>query len=234
MATQVLVVEDDWAIQELIRFSLVEAGFTIKHALSAEDALNELHAILPDVILIDWMLPGMSGLALLQRLRQDARTKSLPIIMVTAKSDEPDRINGLDRGADDYLSKPFSPRELVARINALLRRRAPEHAEELLVVGGLRLDPQAHEVTLADRPLKLGPTEFRLLRFMMAHPDRLFSRTQLLDKVWGDHVFIEERTIDVHIRRLRSALGSEGKKMIQTVRGAGYRLRPSKAFSPVQ
>jgi two-component system phosphate regulon response regulator PhoB len=180
---------------------------------------------LPDLLLLDWMLPGQSGLAFARQLRADARTRELPIIMVTARTDEGDKVAGLEAWVDDYVTKPFSPRELKARINAVLRRRAPEAAHESLEVGPLRLDAVAHRVTVSGREAALGPTEFRLLRFLMARPDRVHSRGQLLDMVWGDHVYIEERTVDVHIRRLRVALepyGADG--MIETVRGSGYRL----------
>ena len=224
MATRVLVVEDDPAIQELIRFTLEKAGMKVTAAASAEAALAALRAELPDAVLIDWMLPKMSGLALARHLRESARTGKLPLIMVTARGEEADRVAGLEQGADDYLVKPFSPRELLARIQAVLRRRAPHAAETTLVFGPLQLDPVAYEVSLDGKPVELAPTEFKLLRFFMAHPGRVFSRPQVLDQVWGDHVFIEERTVDVHIRRLRQALGPQGEQLIETVRGAGYKL----------
>jgi two-component system phosphate regulon response regulator PhoB len=222
--TTVLVVEDDPTIHELVRFTLEEAGFGVVAASSAEQALDRLREVLPDVVLIDWMLPGMTGLALAQRVRAEARTRALPIIMVTARAQEADRVAGLEQGADDYITKPFSPRELVARIRAVLRRRAPEQAGDVLEVGPLRLDPSSHTVSINGTPLDMGPTEFKLLRFLMTQPGRVFTRAQLLDKVWGDHVFIEERTIDVHVRRLRLALGADGESMIETVRGVGYKL----------
>jgi len=224
MAARILVVEDDPAIQELIRFTLEKAGLGAALAGSAEEALAQLKEALPDVVLIDWMLPRMSGLALARQLRDGARTEKLPLIMVTARGEEADRVAGLEQGADDYLVKPFSPRELVARIQAVLRRRAPHAAETTLVAGPLLLDPLSYEVTLDGLAVDLAPTEFKLLRFFMAHPGRVFTRAQVLDQVWGDHVFIEERTVDVHIRRLRQALGPEGEQMIETVRGAGYKL----------
>ncbi|MBV6476124.1 MAG: phosphate regulon transcriptional regulator PhoB [Rhodocyclaceae bacterium] len=224
MTTRVLVVEDDPAIQELIRFTLEKAGLKAAVAASAEEALTALKAALPDVVLIDWMLPKMSGLALARQLREAARTEKLPLIMVTARGEEADRVAGLEQGADDYLVKPFSPRELLARIQAVLRRRAPHAAETTLVFGPLHLDPVSYEVRLDGIPVELAPTEFKLLRFFMAHPGRVFSRPQVLDQVWGDHVFIEERTVDVHIRRLRQALGPQGEQLIETVRGAGYKL----------
>lgn len=224
MAARILVVEDDPAIQELIRFTLEKAGLQAALAGSAEEALAQLKEALPDVVLIDWMLPRMSGLALARQLRDATRTEKLPLIMVTARGEEADRVAGLEQGADDYLVKPFSPRELVARIQAVLRRRAPHAAETKLVAGPLLLDPLSYEVTLGGLAVDLAPTEFKLLRFFMAHPGRVFTRAQVLDQVWGDHVFIEERTVDVHIRRLRQALGPDGEQMIETVRGAGYKL----------
>jgi len=224
MAGRVLVVEDDPAIQALLRFTLEKSGFAPTLAASAEEGAAVLRGALPDVVLIDWMLPKMSGIAFARQLRRDARCADLPIILITARGEEGDRVAGLEAGADDYLVKPFSPRELVARINAVLRRRAPHAAEAALTVGALRLDPASHEVALNGRRLEMAPTEFRLLRFLMAHPGRVFSRAQLLDKVWGDHVYIEERTVDVHVRRLRQALGEAGEALIETVRGAGYRL----------
>lgn len=225
MECRVLVVEDDPAIQELLRFTLRKSGFSATLAGSAEEGMAALSGALPDVVLIDWMLPKTSGITLARQLRQNPRTAALPIIMVTARGEEGDRVEGLETGADDYLVKPFSPRELVARIQALLRRRAPHVSESLLSAGPLRLDPTTYEVTLDGQRIMLAPTEFKLLRFLMANPGRVFSRAQLLDKVWGDHVFIEERTVDVHVRRLRQALGEEaGQQIIETVRGAGYRL----------
>jgi two-component system phosphate regulon response regulator PhoB len=226
--TTVLVVEDDAAIQDLIRFTLEQAGFGTIVASSAEEAIERVHEILPDVALIDWMLPGMSGIVLAQRLRAELRTRALPIIMLTARADESDRVAGLEQGADDYIVKPFAPRELVARIRAVLRRRSPEQGNDVLEVGPIRLDARAHVVQVKGMAVEIGPTEFRLLRFLLAHPDRVFSRAQLLDKVWGDHVFIEERTVDVHMRRLRLTLGEQGQDWLVTVRGAGYKLaRPA-------
>lgn len=224
MECRVLVVEDDPAIRELLSYTLRKSGFAATLAGSAEEGLAALGGALPDIVLIDWMLPKTSGIALARQLRQNPRTAELPIIMVTARGEEGDRIEGLETGADDYLVKPFSPRELVARIQALLRRRAPHVSETVLCVGPLRLDPTTYEVTLSGRRIVLAPTEFRLLRFLMANPGRVFSRAQVLDKVWGDHVFIEDRTVDVHVRRLRQALGEEGGRLVETVRGAGYRL----------
>ena len=224
MGARVLVVEDEPAVQELIRYTLEQAGLEPLPVDSAEDALASLRDELPDAVLIDWMLPNKSGLALARELRETPRTADLPLIMVTARGEEADRVKGLEQGLDDYVVKPFSPRELVARIQAVLRRRAPHASDSELSAGTLVLNPASHEVTLAGNPLDIGPTEFRLLRFFMAHPERVYSRAQLLDQVWGDHVFIEERTVDVHIRRLRLALSDEGENLIKTVRGAGYKL----------
>jgi two-component system phosphate regulon response regulator PhoB len=221
----ILVVEDEPAILELIKVNLVDAGYDVKAAEDAEAAREALRQELPVLVLLDWMLPGQSGLALARELRGDARTRELPIIMVTARSEEGDKVAGLEAWVDDYVTKPFSPRELKARIKAVLRRRAPEAAQEPLQAGPLKLDPLTHRVTVAGRPVTLGPTEFRLLRFLLARPERVHSRSQLLDHVWGDHVYIEERTIDVHIRRLRLALTPFGADaLIETVRGTGYRL----------
>jgi two-component system phosphate regulon response regulator PhoB len=223
----VLVVEDEPAILELIAINLDHAGFATMRAQNAEEASKVLAEVLPDVVLLDWMLPGQSGLALARKLRSDARTKELPIIFITARAEEADKIAGLEAGGDDYVTKPFSPRELVARIRAVLRRRAPELGDAAVEVSGLRLDPGAHRVTGDGRVLSLGPTEFRLLHFLMTHPDRVYSRSRLLDEVWGDHVFLEERTVDVHIRRLRQALSPSGHdSLVETVRGSGYALRP--------
>jgi two-component system phosphate regulon response regulator PhoB len=225
MMSSVLVVEDEPAILELLRVNLVDAGYEVTGVPDAEAARASLKEALPDLLLLDWMLPGQSGLALARQLRAEARTKELPIIMVTARSDEADKVAGLEAWVDDYVTKPFSPRELKARIKAVLRRRAPEAAQESLEVGPIRLDPLTHRASVGGQPLELGPTEFRLLRFLLARPERVHSRVQLLDQVWGDHVYIEERTVDVHIRRLRVALAPFGQdRMIETVRGAGYRL----------
>ena len=225
MPANILLVEDEPAIQELIAFNLEQAGHHVLRADTAEQGLSLVKNALPDLVLLDWMLPGVSGIDFTRRLRSDERTKTVPIIMLTARSEEPDKIAGLERGADDYITKPFSPRELVARIKAVLRRRAPQMTDDVVDVNGLRLDPTTHRVTAQGRPLDLGPTEFRLLHFFMTHSERVHSRSQLLDHVWGDHVFVEERTVDVHIRRLRSALEpSCHADLIQTVRGAGYRF----------
>lgn len=219
----VLVVEDEPAIAELIAVNLRHNGFRPTWAMDSASAQREVDAALPDLILLDWMLPGESGLALAKRWRSDARTKKIPLIMLTARGDEADRVAGLDAGADDYIAKPFSTKELLARVRAVLRRRAPEQAGELIAIAGLSLDPATHRAAFEGQALKLGPTEFKLLHYLMGHAERVHSRSQLLDKVWGDHVYIEERTVDVHVKRLREALGHAGC-MVETVRGAGYRL----------
>ncbi|PHV12185.1 phosphate regulon transcriptional regulator PhoB [Chitinimonas sp. BJB300] len=225
MPANILLVEDEPAIQELIAFNLQQAGHHVLRADSAEAGMNLVKNALPDLVLLDWMLPGMSGIEFSRKLRADERTRQVPVIMLTARSEEADKIIGLETGADDYITKPFSPRELQARIKAVLRRRAPQITDDIVEVNGLTLDPATHRVAGNGTPLGLGPTEFRLLHFFMTHPERVHSRTQLLDQVWGDHVFVEERTVDVHIRRLRSALESTGHDaLIQTVRGTGYRL----------
>jgi two-component system phosphate regulon response regulator PhoB len=225
MAVNILVVEDEPAIQELIAVNLEHAGHHVIRARDAEEALRVVRHALPDLLLIDWMLPGMSGISLARQLRQSERTRQVPMIMLTARAEESDKIMGLEAGADDYVTKPFSPKELVARIKAVLRRRAPQMTDEPVELGGLRLEPATRRVFGDRRPLELGPTEFRLLHFLMTHPERVHSRAQLLDQVWGDHVFIEERTVDVHIRRLRKTLEPSGhERLIQTVRGSGYRF----------
>ena len=228
MAATILVVEDEPAIQELIAYNLKQAGHQALRADNAEQALNLVSNALPDLVLLDWMLPGLSGIEFARRLRADKRTRTVPIIMLTARSEEQDKLAGLDTGADDYITKPFSPRELMARIKAVLRRRAPEMTDDVVQAGGLKLDPASHRVTGHGKPVELGPTEFRLLHFLMTHAERVHSRTQLLDQVWGDHVFVEERTVDVHIRRLRKALEpTELDRLVQTVRGTGYRFSAS-------
>jgi two-component system phosphate regulon response regulator PhoB len=238
--SHILVVEDESAIAELISINLRHAGFEVTIASNAEQAQAEVDGVLPDLIILDWMLPGQSGLALAKRWRGEQRTRELPIIMLTARADEVDKISGLDAGADDYLTKPFSTNELMARIRAVLRRKAPEALDSVVEVGPLRIDPATRRVTrVADaageaREVKLGATEFRLLHFFMTHPERVHSRAQLLDRVWGDHVFIEERTVDVHVKRLREALSPvKCSQMIETVRGAGYRLTQHVSASAV-
>lgn len=220
----VLIVEDEPAIAELIAVNLRHNGFRPTWAKDSASAQLELDAVLPDVILLDWMLPGESGLVLAKRWRANPRTKDVPLIMLTARGDEMDRVAGLDAGADDYIAKPFSTKELLARVRAVLRRRAPEQVGGVVAIGALVLDASTYRVSFNDQLLKLGPTEFKLLHYLMNHAERVHSRSQLLDKVWGDHVFIEERTVDVHVKRLREALGGNAGQMIETVRGAGYRL----------
>jgi len=230
MAANILVVEDEPAIQELIAANLQHAGHHVMRAADAEGALGIVRHALPDLLLIDWMLPGMSGISLARQLRQEERTRGIPIILLTARSEEPDKIAGLEAGADDYVTKPFSPRELLARIKAVLRRRAPQMTDDPVEVAGLRLEPETRRVFGNSRPLALGPTEFRLLHFLMTHAERVHSRAQLLDQVWGDHVFVEERTVDVHIRRLRKALEPSGHdRLVETLRGSGYRLSANPA-----
>lgn len=228
MSATILVVEDEADLAVLLRYNLEAEGFRVATAASGDEAVERIRDGVPDLILLDWMLPGISGVEFARRLRSDKRTKAIPIIMLTARSEEQDKLTGLETGADDYITKPFSPRELNARVKAVLRRRAPQMTDDMVQVGGLRLDPASHRVTGNSTPVDLGPTEFRLLHFLMTHPERVHSRTQLLDQVWGDHVFVEERTVDVHIRRLRKALEpTELDRLIQTVRGTGYRLSPN-------
>jgi two-component system phosphate regulon response regulator PhoB len=227
----VLVVEDEPSIAELIAVNLRHNGFRTTWSIDSASAEREMAAAVPDLILLDWMLPGESGLVLAKRWRANPRTKEVPIIMLTARGDEADRVAGLDAGADDYISKPFSTRELLARVRAVLRRRAPEPVGEAISIAGLTLDPSTYRVSFEDQALKLGPTEFKLLQYLMGSAERVHSRASLLDKVWGDHVYIEERTVDVHVKRLREALGVAGT-MVETVRGAGYRLT-AKPLIPV-
>jgi two-component system, OmpR family, phosphate regulon response regulator PhoB len=228
---RVLIVEDEPAIAELISLNLRHDGHEVQVAGTSQAAQGAIDRALPDLVILDWMLPGESGIQLAQRWRRDARTRDLPIVMLTARSDERDVVQGLDAGADDYLAKPFSTTELLARIRAVLRRRAPQVLDSAIEVGPLKLDPSTMRVSAGEVQVKLGPTEFRLLRFLMSHPERVHSRAQLLDRVWGDHVFIEERTVDVHVKRLRAALGeAQCAELVETVRGVGYRLaRPVSA-----
>ena len=233
--SRILVVEDEPAIAELVAINLRHAGYEVTLVGDADSARQSVDRALPDLVLLDWMLPGQSGLALAKAWRAESRTRPLPIIMLTARAEEADKLAGLDGGADDYLTKPFSPKELLARIRAVLRRKAPQALDEAVDVAGLTLDPATRRVTrVIDgvlREAKVGPTEFRLLHFLMTHPERVHSRTQLLDRVWGDHVFIEERTVDVHIKRLREALAPvDGARLLETVRGAGYRLTQASAL----
>jgi two-component system phosphate regulon response regulator PhoB len=226
VSATILVVEDEPQVQELVAVNLEHAGHRVRRASSAGEAVTSIREELPDVLILDWMLPDESGLSLTRRLREDERTRGLPILMLTARAMEHDKISGLEAGADDYLTKPFSPKELAARIKAVLRRRAPQLADDVVEIGGLRLDPAARRVTAGGKIIELAPTEFRLLHFFMTHPERIYSRAQVLDYVWGDHVFIEERTVDVHIRRLRKALEPSGHdRFVDTVRGSGYGFR---------
>jgi two-component system phosphate regulon response regulator PhoB len=235
--SRVLVVEDEPAIAELVALNLRHSGYEVGVASTADEAQAAVDRVLPDLVLLDWMLPGQSGMLLAQRWRAQPRTRALPIIFLTARNQEADKVQGLDAGADDYLTKPFSPKELLARIRSVLRRRAPEALDAAVEVAGLRLDPATRRVSrlVGDAPqeVRLGPTEFRLLHYLLAHPERVHSRAQLLDRVWGDHVFIEERTVDVHVKRLREALQPvDAAGLIETVRGAGYRLaRPAGAVT---
>ena len=225
MPIRILIVEDEPAICEMLTFALADSGYVCDVAGDVRRARALVADRNPDLIVLDWMLPGQSGIEFARELKRDAGTRDIPVIMLTARTQEADVVTGLDAGADDYIPKPFSPRELAARIKAVLRRASPHAAGEELAVDGLRLDPVCHRVVSGDSELKIGPTEFRLLQFLMAHPDRVYSRGQLIDQVWGRNVYIEERTVDVHVRRLREALGPAGKdRLVQTVRGAGYRL----------
>jgi two-component system phosphate regulon response regulator PhoB len=225
MAGSILVVEDEPAIQELVSFACSNGGYKVRRADSVRAAQDEIRRALPDLVILDWMLPDRSGIELLREMRGDERTRGLPIILLTAKSAESDKVAGLDAGADDYVVKPFSPRELVSRVRAVFRRRAPQLSGESLSYGPLKIDAARHEVLVEGRAVRMGLAEFRLLKYLVGHPERVFSRGQLLDSVWGDHVFIEERTVDVHVLRLRKALAAvEAQGLVQTVRGLGYRL----------
>ncbi|MBP6514630.1 MAG: phosphate regulon transcriptional regulator PhoB [Steroidobacteraceae bacterium] len=222
---QILIVEDEKPIRDMIAFGLRRAGFEVREAEDCAEARTQLADRRPDIVLVDWMLPDMSGLELTRQLKRDKDTQEIPVIMLTARAEEQDKITGLEGGADDYITKPFSPRELLARINAVLRRSAPAGAAEVIEYEGLTLDQAGHRVMAGDVTVALGPTEYRLLQFFMAHPERVYARGQLLDRVWGGNVYVEERTVDVHIRRLRMALEETGyDRFIQTVRGAGYRF----------
>ncbi len=221
---RVLIVDDEAPIREMIMVALEMAGYETLEAANAKDAHSVIVDEQPDLILLDWMMPGTSGIELAKRLRSDPTTKDLPIVMLTAKADEDNKIQGLENGVDDYITKPFSPRELVARLKAVLRRTTPAGQEDAITVSGLTLDPGSHRVYADQSPVEMGPTEFRLLQFFMTHQERAYTRGQLLDMVWGGNVYVEERTVDVHIRRLRKALGDSFGAFIQTVRGTGYRF----------
>jgi len=224
MAT-ILIVEDEAPVREMLRFLLLQGGMEVREAQDAVVARQRLSEERPDLLILDWMLPGQSGVALARDLRRHPDTREIPIIMLTARAGENDKVQGLESGADDYVTKPFSPREFLARVKALLRRVSPQHGEERMETEGLSLDPISHRVSADGENLELGPTEFRLLRFFMSHPERVYSRAQILDLVWGFQVYVEERTVDVHIRRLRKALAGKGyDRLVQTVRGAGYRF----------
>jgi len=225
MAANILIVEDESSILELISLNLHQAGFNPIRAINAEYANNLVKETIPDLIVLDWMLPGMDGIEFAKRLRANSETKNIPIIMLTAKSDEDNKIKGLDVGADDYLTKPFSPKELIARIKALLRRRSPELINEPIIIDGLILDPSSHKIQINNKNIKIGPTEFKLLHFFMKNTDRVYTRNQILDKIWGSNSVIDDRTVDVHIKRLRKSLNHSGyDKLIQTVHGTGYRF----------
>ncbi len=225
MAAKILIVEDEPAISEMIEMALSRANFDVVKATNAEEAMILLRDTLPALVLLDWMLPGTSGVEFARRIKKDGVTSHIPIIMLTAKGEEADKVYGLDAGADDYITKPFSPRELVARIRAVLRRAAPLAEQEIIEVDNLLLDTASHRISVNGESLELGPTEYRLLHFFMTHPERVYSRGQLLDSVWGSNVYVEERTVDVHIRRLRKALTPYGhERYVQTVRSAGYRF----------
>jgi two-component system, OmpR family, phosphate regulon response regulator PhoB len=221
----VLIVEDEPAIRDMVGFALTRAGFQVDEAVDAVEAQERLANRLPDMILLDWMLPGISGIELARRFKRDEYTREVPIIMLTARGEEDDKVGGLEAGVDDYVTKPFSPRELVARIKAVIRRTSPDAGDKPIQVEGLSLDPGSHRVSVNGHALEMGPTEYRLLHFFMTHPERVYSRSQLLDQVWGRNTYVEERTVDVHILRLRKALKSAGHdRYVQTVRGAGYRF----------
>lgn len=228
MGATIMVVEDEPVVRQLIAVNLERAGHKVLRSGSVPEARESLQASLPALAVVDWGLPEMTGLSFVRQLRSDERTRGIAIIMLTARDDEFDRVTALDSGADDYITKPFSPPELIARVNAVMRRQAPQHCDEVVEVAGLRLDPVAHRITIGASRLALGATEFRLLHFLMTHPNRVFTRAQLLDRVWGDNVYVEERTLDVHVRRLRQALDPFGRKeLIETERGVGYRFRNS-------
>ncbi len=225
MPGKILIVDDEAAIRQMVCLALSQAGYACLEAADANEAQERILEQVPDLILLDWMLPGTSGVEYARRLRREKLTQKIPVIMLTARVEEEDKVRGLDSGADDYITKPFSTRELQARIKALLRRASPHAAEVALEIDGLQLDPATHRVSAGDYHIALGPTEFRLLQFFMSHPERVHSRERLLNDVWGNNVYVEERTVDVHIRRLRKALSSSGHdRLIQTVRGSGYRL----------
>lgn len=225
MAVRILIVEDELAISEMLTFVLEKQGFDVVVADNYDEALNTLVEPYPDLVLLDWMFPGGNGISLAKKIKSIDLSRHIPIIMLTARAEEDDKVRGLEVGADDYMTKPFSPKELIARIKAVLRRSAPTCLEDPINIKGLLLDPISHRVSVGDEVLDMGPTEFRLLHFFMTHPERVYSREQLLDQVWGTNVYVEDRTVDVHIRRLRKSIEINGHdKLIQTVRGTGYRF----------
>ncbi len=225
MARRILVVEDEAPIREMVCFVLEQNGYQPIEADDYDAAIARLVEPFPDLVLLDWMIPGGSGIQVIKHMKRDSQLREIPVMMLTARCEEEDRVKGLETGADDYLTKPFSPKELVARVKAILRRISPMAADDLIAMNGLTLDPASHRVTSNENPLEMGPTEFKLLHFFMTHPERVYSREQLLNYVWGENVYVEDRTVDVHIRRLRKALEADGHdKMIQTVRGTGYRF----------
>lgn len=223
MASRILVVEDEVAIRDMLSFVLEQHGYETVEADNYQSALNQLHEPYPDLILLDWMFPGGSGIQLLKYLKQDDILSQIPVVMLTARGEEEDKVRGLENGADDYVTKPFSPKELMARLKSVMRRVNPTSLDDTLKVGKLKLDPVSHRASLSDKALEMGPTEFKLLHFFMTHPERVYSREQLLNNVWGTNVYVEDRTVDVHIRRLRKAL-ADHDHLVQTVRGAGYRF----------
>jgi two-component system, OmpR family, phosphate regulon response regulator PhoB len=225
MARKILVVEDEAPIRDMLCFVLEQNGYQAVTADDHDSAIRALIEPYPDLVLLDWMIPGGSGIQLAKKMKQHEITRHIPIIMITARGEEEDKVRGLEVGADDYVTKPFSPKELMARIKAVIRRVAPTSLDDVIEVQGLKLDPISHRVTVKEQPLEMGPTEFRLLHFFMTHPERVYSREQLLDQVWGTNVYVEDRTVDVHIRRLRQAISMAGHdKLVQTVRGSGYRF----------
>ncbi len=225
MQRRILVVEDEQPIREMLSFILDQHGYQAVEAGDIDSAQAQLREPYPELILLDWMLPGGSGVALCKQLKRDEATRQIPVIMLTARGEEEDKVRGLEAGADDYVTKPFSPKELMARVKAVIRRVKPTSLDEAIDVQGLRLDPVSHRVSVGDQAVEMGPTEFRLLHFFMTHPERVYSREQLLDNVWGTAVYVEDRTVDVHIRRLRKAMEVTGHdRLVQTVRGSGYRF----------
>jgi len=227
MNCTILIVEDELVTQKLIAVNLERAGHQVMRAASVPEAKAAIREVLPALVLLDWVLPDATGVSFIRQLRTDQRTRDIPIIMLTSRSQETDKITGLEVGADDYMTKPFSPGELLARVKAVIRRRAPQHSDDIVEIAGLRLDPAAYRITGNGKKIELGAIEFRLLHFFMTHPDRVYSRGQLLDEVWGDHVFVDDRTVDVHIRQIRQALQPSGHgEMIETLRGLGYRFLP--------